>query len=142
MNVGDIKPLELPISFFLDFAWNPDRWNEDNLRSYYTLWAQRQFGNQHAKEIGDLLRQYSQMSARRKPELLDANTFSLSNYNEAERVLTEWNNLLQAAEKINSRLPAESKDAFFQVALHPVKALANLHQMYVAVAKNQFYATG
>jgi len=140
VNVGDIKPMELPISFFLDFAWNPDQWNEDNLASYYISWAERQFGSKYSKEIGDVLRRYSQMSARRKPELLDANTYNLSNYNEAERVLIEWNYLLQAAEKINESLPSEQKDAFFQVALHPIKAMANLHQMYVAVANNQFYA--
>ncbi|RYZ29444.1 MAG: glycosyhydrolase [Chitinophagaceae bacterium] len=140
VNVGDIKPMELPISFFLDFAWNPDKWNEDNLASYYTFWAEKQFGSRYAKEIGDVLRRYSEMSARRKPELLDATTYSLSNYNEAERVLIEWNYLLQAAEKINESLPSEQKDAFFQVALHPIKAMANLHQMYSAVASNQFYA--
>jgi hypothetical protein len=24
VNLGDLKPLEFPIEFFLDFAWNPD----------------------------------------------------------------------------------------------------------------------
>src|SRR5215217_4197906 len=44
VNVGDIKPMEFPISFFLDYSWNPERWNEDNLRSYYTNWSEQQFG--------------------------------------------------------------------------------------------------
>ena len=34
-NVGDLKPMELPISFFLDLAWSPDRWPLDRLSSYY-----------------------------------------------------------------------------------------------------------
>ena len=67
VNVGDIKPMELPTSFFLDYAWNPEKWNEDNLRSYYTEWASQQFGDEYAKEIGELLRKYSQLSSRRKP---------------------------------------------------------------------------
>src|SRR5262249_22684153 len=25
VNVGDLKPMEFPISFFLDYAWHPDR---------------------------------------------------------------------------------------------------------------------
>ncbi len=141
VNVGDIKPMELPVSFFLDYAWNPEKWNEDNLRSYYTQWAAQQFGNEHAKEIGDILRQYSQMSARRKPELLDANTYSVVHHNEAESVTKEWNDLLLQAEKINTLLPANYKDAFFQLVLHPVKALGNLHNLYNAVAGNKLYAT-
>jgi hypothetical protein len=140
VNVGDIKPMELPVSFFLDYAWNTKAWNEDNLGSYYTQWTGEQFGPAHAKEIGDVLRKYSQYAARRKPELVDADTYSLTNYNEADKVLAEWKRLEKDAEKINGVLPAEYKDAFFQLVLHPVKAFTNLHEMYTAVAKNKLYA--
>lgn len=140
VNVGDIKPMEFPISFFMDYAWNTKAWNEDNLATYFTHWAGEQFGAEWAAEVGDVLRRYAQLSARRKPELLDAQTYSLTNYNEADRVEKEWLDLLKKAEEVNKRLPAQSRDAFFQVALHPVKAVANLHQLYFAVAKNQRYA--
>lgn len=140
VNVGDIKPMELPTSFFLDYAWNPDKWNEDNLRSYYTAWAEKQFGTKHGQEIGYLLRMYAQLSARRKPELLDQKTYSLQHYNEADRVLKEWQDLHARAEKINTILPAEYKDAYFQLVLHPIKALANLQEMYWNVAYNLTHA--
>ena len=29
VNVGDLKPMEFPISFFLDYAWDTKKWNED-----------------------------------------------------------------------------------------------------------------
>jgi hypothetical protein len=132
--------MELPTSFFLDYAWNPDKWNEDNLRSYYTGWAGQQFGDKYSNEVGDILRKYSQYSARRKPELLEANTYSLSNYNEAESVVKEWNELLQRAEKMDGLLSSDYHDAFYQLVLHPVKALGNLHKMYIAVARNKLYA--
>lgn len=140
VNVGDIKPMEFPASFFLDYAWKPAKWNEDNLRNYYTAWAANQFGAMHAKEIGDLIRLYSQYAARRKPELLDAHTYSIQHYSEAERVVKEFNDLLARAEKVNTALPVHYRDAFFQLVLHPVKALANLHEMYQAIAWNQWYA--
>jgi hypothetical protein len=142
VNVGDIKPMEFPISFFLDYAWNPSIWNEDNLREYYTRWAAEQFGSSYAKEIGELLRKYSQYSSRRKPEMLDANTYQLDDMgydNELARVLNEWDELLLAAEKTNNLLSPEYKDAFFQLVLHPIKALANLHHLYGAVAYNKHY---
>ena len=130
----------------LDYAWNPEKWdlkfdlkkwNEGNLRDYYTKWAEEQFGNQYATKIGDIIRQYSQYAARRKPELIDANTYSLDNYNEFERVVAQWKDLLQRAEKINAALPSSYHDAYFQLVLHPIRAMENLHEMYHNVALNR-----
>lgn len=141
VNVGDLKPMELPISFFLDYAGNTQKWNEDNLNGFYTQWAAEQFGPTYAKQIGQILRRYAQYASRRKPELLDANTYSLTNYSEFERVLQQWKELLQEAEKINDLLPAAYKDAYFELVLHPVKAFENLHELYYAVAMNKWYAS-
>jgi hypothetical protein len=141
VNVGDLKPMETPISFFLDYAYNTKKWNEDNVASFFTQWAGEQFGSTHAKEIGEILKKYSQYSSRRKPEMLDANTYSLINYNEFDRVLNEWHQLRLQAEKTDQSIPAEYKDAFFQLVLHPVQATENLHQLYYAVAMNLKYAS-
>lgn len=140
VNVGDIKPMEFPISFFLDYAWNPTAWNEDNLPTYYTNWARNQFGALYAKEIGDIMRLCAQYTARRKPELLDANTYSIHNYNEAQTVIKEFKDLQARADKVNGELPSNYRDAFFQLVLHPVKANAILHEMYESVALNRWYA--
>ncbi len=138
VNVGDLKPMEFPISFWFDYAWNPDRIEADDLQKYTEQWAVDQFGNKHAKEIAEIISKYTKYNGRRKPELLDANTYSLQNYNEAERVTEDWNDLLTKAEKINDDLPAEYRDAYFELVLHPVKACANLQELYTAVAKNKY----
>jgi hypothetical protein len=137
VNVGDLKPMEFPISFFLDYAYNTRKWNQDNLQDYYTQWAGEQFGTAHAKEIGNIVRLYSQYASRRKPELLDDKTYSLTAYNEADKVLNQWKALEQQAERVNAVLPAEYKDAYFELVLHPVKAYANLQEMYYNVAQNK-----
>ncbi len=142
VNVGDIKPMELPITFFLDQAWNPEKFSVENITAYYTNWAAKQFNPKLAAEIGEVLRTYAQYSARRKPELLSPETYSLHHYNEWEKVLTEQRSLLQKAEAINKKLKEEEKDAFYQLVLHPVKALANLHELYYAVAMNRYLASG
>lgn len=139
VNVGDLKPMELPTSFFLDFAWNVKKWNAGNLDGYYTQWAARQFGNTYAKEIGLIMKKYALYSSRRKPELLEAKTYSIENYNEANRIAADWNNLLRDAEQLNEKMPATHKDAFYQLVLHPVKAYGNLQNMYIAQAWNQYY---
>lgn len=140
VNVGDIKPMEFPISFFLDYAWNPEKWNPDNLRSYYSDWAATQFGKEYSKEIVEIVRDYGQLSAVRKPELVDSKTYSLTNYNEAQTVVDIYTALLVKAEKIKTQLPAQYQDAYYQLVLHPVSANANLHQMYLATALNQKHA--
>jgi hypothetical protein len=140
VNVGDLKPMEFPISFFLDYAWNVNKWNEDNLENYYTQWATEQFGSDHAEDIGRIIQKYSQYNARRKPELLNAHTYSLLHYRELERVTDNYNKLLVSAEKIDSVLPDQYRDAFFELVLHPVKACANLQSLYTAVAWNHYYA--
>ena len=139
VNVGDIKPMEFPISFFLDYAWNPERISADDLQNYTKKWAAAQFGNQHAKEIADIISKYSKYNGRRKPELLDHNTYSLDNYGEFFNVVfSEYNLLSLEAEDLNKKIPLEYRDAYYQLVLYPVAACANLNEMYYNVAMNKY----
>ncbi len=141
VNVGDLKPMEIPIEFFLTFAWDPLRWTHNDLDRYLRLWATREFGAEHAPEIADLAAKYSKYNGRRKPELLEPGTFSLVNYNEADRIQAEWRTLLERAEKVSNQLPLESRDAFFELVLHPVKACSIVNELYIAAARNRLYAS-
>ncbi len=141
VNVGDLKPMEIPIEFFLTFARAPKRWTRDDLALYLRLWATREFGPHYAADIAELVAKYTKYNGRRKPELLEPGTFSLVNYNEADRVLAEWQMLAQRAETLSDRLPRESRDAFFELVLHPIKACEIVNELYVAAAKNQLYAS-
>jgi len=140
VNVGDIKPMEFPISFFLDYAWAPQKYPANSLHQYTTDWAAKQFGPKYAADIADILTTYTKYNGRRKPELLNENTYSLINYNEFETVVNDYNTLEKKAEAIYEKMPANYKDAYFELVLHPVKACANLNEMYYAVAKNKLYA--
>ncbi|MDJ1479479.1 glycosyl hydrolase 115 family protein [Cytophagaceae bacterium YF14B1] len=141
VNVGDIKPMEFPISFFLDYAWNPDQLPAEQLEQYTQRWAEKQFGSKYAREIASILDRYTRYNGRRKPELLSPATYSLTHYHEAENVVKAYNSLAAEAEKIYNSLPTPYKDAYYQLVLHPVKACANLNDLYVTVAKNHLYAS-
>ncbi len=140
VNVGDIKPMEFPISFFMDYAWNPDKWNAGNLPDFYTEWAAQQFGPEHAREIGKIIALYTKYNARRKPELLSPDTYSISHYREAYNVVSDYNKLAEEAQKIYDGLPENYKAAFYQLVLYPVQACANLNDLYVTAALNRLYA--
>jgi Glycosyl hydrolase family 115/Gylcosyl hydrolase family 115 C-terminal domain len=140
VNVGDIKPMEFPTEFFLDYAWDPQAWPAERLDEYARLWAAEQFGDEHADEIAGILSKYTRYNARRKPELLSPETYSLDNYREAESVVEDYNSLLKQAKQIGDALPEEYHDAYFELVLHPVAACANLNELYFAVATNRLYA--
>jgi len=140
VNVGDLKPMEFPIEYFLTLARDPDRWGTDQTQEYTRLWAAREFGAEHANEIADLVTRYSQYNGRRKPELLEPDTFSLENYHEADRIEAEWRNLQKKAEDLQKLLPKEAQDAYFELVLHPIKASAIVNEMYIAVGRNRLYA--
>jgi hypothetical protein len=141
VNVGDLKPMEIPIEFFLTYAWNPEHWTQNDLHSYLRLWAIREFGPANSSEIADLVAKYTKYNGRLKPELLDPDTFSLVNYNEADRVVSEWRAIQDRAEAVSAQLPPESRDAFFELVLHPIKACAIVNDLYITVAKNRLYAS-
>jgi hypothetical protein len=140
VNVGDLKPVEFPIEFFLDFAWAPDKIPAEKLKEYTIAWCAKQFGEENAKEMADILDQYAKHNGRIKPELLNENTYSLVNYQEYERVVSAYKSLELRAETIYNQLSEEYKDAYYQLIMHPVEASANLYELYYTVAKNKLYA--
>lgn len=140
VNVGDIKPLEYPISFFLDLAWNPKQFTPSGLYKHTLAWCESQFGKKYAFQIAELIALYTKYNARRKPELLSADTYSLIHYQEADRVVAEYRRLAEKAEEIYRDLPEEMRDAYDQLVLFPIQACANLNEMYVAAGKNRLYA--
>jgi hypothetical protein len=138
VNVGDLKPMEFPISFFLDFAWNPDKWTVENLPTYSKSWAKSTFGAKYSSEIASYLEKYAKYNARVKPELLNAKTYSLEGVNnEWSSVVKEYQDLAHAAKTTYAKIEPAYKDAYYQLVLYPILACSNLYEMYYAHAKNQ-----
>ena len=140
VNVGDLKPMEFPIEFFLTMARNPERWGKDNLQEFTRLWAEREFGPDHADEIADLVSQYTKFNGRRKPEQLEPDTFSFIHFDEAERVWDAWKSLTDRAERVNQELPEDRRAAFFELVLYPLKASAIVNELYITAGRNHLYA--
>ena len=140
VNVGHLKGQEIPTEFFMSMAWNSTLWNGANLDDYTRQWAAREFGPAHAAEIAEIVTSYTKFNNRRKPELLEPATYSVANYQEADRVAAEYAALADKAQKISDALPAEERDAFYELVLFPVKASAQVTEMYVTAGKNKLYA--
>ena len=162
-NVGDLKNDELPTQFFLDYAWNPGRWPVGSLPEWERSYAAQNFGPEHAAEIAGVLHTYARLQSRRKPELLNrritldpakdpakdssavvyddkASPFSLTAYQELDRVTDEWRRLAAEADRVGRLLPPSYQDAYYELVRYEVKASANLYAMRDAEFTNLLYA--
>lgn len=140
VNVGDIKPHEFPTTFFLDYAWNPEEMSVEDMDNYSYEWAKRKFGEEYAEDIAHFLNEYTRYNSRRKPELLSPETYSLTNYREFERIVADYNKLADNAERLYEEIPEMYRDAYYQLVLYPIKAAANMNELYKTVAQNRMYA--
>ena len=145
VNVGDIKPLEYPLDFFMRMAWNPEAMTPKALAAFPRQWAGEAFGQALGAEIGEVLETYSTLAARRKPELIDQDSFPLGRDNgagpldggEFGDIVDRWRALSAKVAAIKARLRPDQQDAYFQLVEYPVTAFANLYEMYYATAWNR-----
>lgn len=144
VNVGDIKPMEYPLDFFMKQAWDPEAMDLEALQRYPQEWARASFGDDQAEAIASLVTRSSQYTARRKPELIDAGSFPLGagigdtlDGGEFGAMVAEWDALEKTAVQIKATLAVNQHDAYFQLVEHPISAMANLYRMYYAVAWNR-----
>ncbi|KAL4983177.1 hypothetical protein BDW68DRAFT_181856 [Aspergillus falconensis] len=139
-NVADIKPMELPFAFAMDIAWNSSRLSFDSIPKYLNGFASREFGTQHAEEIAAILLEHSRLIGRRKYESTTSVTYSFHNYNELERVLSEWQALASRVTKVRRALSSNSYPAFFQLVQYPIQSGLLYHRIILRQSTNQQYA--
>ncbi|WP_369412144.1 glycosyl hydrolase 115 family protein [Hephaestia mangrovi] len=148
VNVGDIKPMEYPLSFVMAMAWNPEEMTSTALSDYPKEWARATFGDQHASIIGGMITDYSKFAARRKPELIDQNTFALGGVTadgldggEFGAMVAQWDQLEKRMLAVRANLEPRYLDAYYQLLEFPISAMANLYRLYYAAAWNKLLAS-
>ena len=139
LNVGDLKPMEYPITLFMDMAWNPKAYNQQNITDHTRAFFRTVCGDAIATEAADIYNTNCQYMARVTPEMLDARTYNVQT-GEWKRVRDDYLTLETRALRLFDEVPAEARDAFRQLLLFPVQAMANLYDMYYSQAMNQYTA--
>ena len=135
LNVGDLKPMEYPISLFMDMAWNPKAYQVQNVTDHTQAFFAEQLGEEWASEAADIYNQNCQYMSRVTPEMLDARTYNVET-GEWKQVADEYQRLETRALRLFLELPVEYHDVYRQLLLFPVQAMANLYDMYYAQAMN------
>ena len=135
LNVGDLKPMEYPISQFMDMAWNPKKYSVSNITDHTKDFCAQQFGKEQADEAARILNLACKYNGRCTPEMLDKDTYNLEN-GEWQSIVNQYLQLEADALRQYNCLPASYHDAYRQIVLFPIELMSNLHQMYFAQAQN------
>lgn len=142
LNVGDLKPMEYPITLFMDMAWNPREYTVDNFMEHSRRFCAQLFGEAQADEAARILDLYSKYNGRVTAEMLDCKTYNLET-GEWKQVADDYVRLEAEALRQYLSLAPEYKDAYKQLLLFPVQAMSNLYEMYYAQAMNhKLYTAG
>ena len=142
LNVGDLKPMEYPITLFMDMAWNPKEYTAETLLEHPRRFCAEVLGEEQADEAARILNLYCKYNGRVTAEMLDSKTYDLES-GEWRRVADEYVKLEAEALRQFLTLKPEYQDAYRQLILFPVQAMANLYEMYYAQAMNhKLYAEG
>ncbi|KAJ2989814.1 hypothetical protein NUW58_g3275 [Xylaria curta] len=137
INIADIKPLEMPFGFIMDLAWNTSSIDFNTIPDYLEAFASREFGSEHASKISEILLEQSRLIGRRKYESVQLNTYSVVNYKENERVLSEWRALAGSVLSVLDQLPEERKDAYWHHVQYPILSGQAYYSAILGLGKNQ-----
>ena len=132
INVGDLKPKEMPISFIMDYAWDPESVNAGDEEAWLREWTRSVLGcvtADDAKQCADIIARYSKYNLWRKPEVQVPGLF---NYAEMLHLNSLWQSLVLRCEALKERIPAPAQDAFYQLVYYPAVASAGVAMMYNA----------
>lgn len=137
LNVGDLKPMEYPITLFLDMARRPGDFTNDNLLDHTLAFCKQQFGADQAAEAARILNLYSKYNGRVTAEMMDMRTYDLES-GEFKKVSDEYCKLEMEALRQYLTLKPQYRDAYKELILFPVQAMCNIYEMYYAQAMNQY----
>lgn len=150
LNVGDIKPGELGMKFFMDMAWDVNRFNMDMAYEFNTDYLTSIFGEQYRSDLKDIIDTYYLLGFQHKPEAMGwgyvwnnyrdrervvDTDFSFVNYNEAENRMKEYDRIAAKAQKMLHALPEAYQAAFYELVYYPVKGADLMNKKMLTAQK-------
>lgn len=147
VNVGDIFTNEYPLSYFLDLAYDFDKWGTSNLNSpkeYTEQFVCRNFkgraDEEELKSITKLLTGYTKITGARRTEAMNDGIYAPFAYGECENLLGKIKTYLKKAKELQKSLPKDAGFAFYELVYLPLTANLNVQRMWLLAAQNHAYA--
>lgn len=149
VNVGDVKFQEFPLNYFMDLAYDFEKWGSlapNSTKEYAKAWIESVFGSYTSKEereeIQEVLEGYLKINALRKPESLNDTVYHPAHYLECEKLLSFCGKLEEKNERLWKILEERGMgDAYFSMIYFSAEASFNLLKMHLYSGKNHLYAS-
>ncbi len=153
LNVGDIKPAEYLIEFFLDMAWDINfiAENKSGLDKHLNGWLAREFGKKQAQELTDIMNEYYRLAYIRKPEFMgytrveegkDSHWNQVSDLPWSENYIrgriANYELLAEKVKTISKRIPKNQQSIWFQLVEYPVLGAVEMNKkhLYAQLARH------
>ena len=146
VNVGDIFSNEYPLSFFLDLAYDFDRWgttNHDAAAEYTKLIVDRIFGTNVSaadkRAIRELLLGYTRITSARRTEAMNDRVYNAFNYNETFDLLEKIDVLMKKCDKMRAKFEGNTEFGFYELVWLPLTANLNVQRMWLLTTLNHAF---
>lgn len=146
VNVGDIFSNEYPLSFFLDLAYDFDRWGTDNpnaANEYTKLIVERVFGDKVSssdkKQICEMLSGYTRITSARRTEAMNDRVYSAFNYDETFDLLDRIDELMKKCDKMRDKFEGDVEYSFYELVWLPLTADLNVQRMWLLTTLNHAF---
>ncbi len=146
VNVGDVKGNEVALNYFLDLAYDFEKWGSsavNSWRRYLSQWAGKVFTGatkEQQQALADIYEGFVKLNFMRRPEALHAGTYHPCNYDETARMLKTIAKLEELNEKTFEALDRVSRLPAYSMIYYPARSSMNLLKMQLYAGKNQYYA--
>lgn len=143
LNVGDLKPAEKEIEYYAELGRNIETTRNKDISEMYADNAKRDFNmnDTDAAEYASIMDKYYELANSNRPEFIRSGNFSLTAYgDEAERYIAEYENICERAETLYNKLAKDKRDAFFELALYPIRGAKNMAVNYIQTDRAVMYA--
>ena len=142
VNVGDILTNEFPLSYFLNLAYDYEKYNSDT-KAYTDNWFAFQFPYFTAaeqKEVSDIVYESNKITLMCRTEALKPDTFHPVNFGESDYIIGRAQDLIRRVSELYKKVPQEQIPGFFSQVYLPVAGTMNVELMQLYSGKNQWYA--
>lgn len=147
VNVGDLFTQEYPLAYFLDLAYDYDKWGINNLNSakeYTEKFIAKAFGARTSaavqRDMYDLLMGYTKIAHARRPEAMNTNIYAPFAYGETADLLAKIEELEVISDRINDNVCEDLKYPVFELMYYPARANLNVQKLWLYTGLNHEYA--
>jgi hypothetical protein len=147
LNVGDLKPAEIDIDYFLQLATDEPKVSAMSQREFLTQWAAEQFPASEAAKVANVLTRYYALNFIRRPEFMGFNGYdddvNRTSFNplawpsnggpdQNHAHIAAWSRLRTDEQTLAKALPPQYASAFFELVGYPVEGSAAMNDKFLS----------